>query len=198
MLKNLTIPVVCLFQDSRDPQLPCVVLDDFRFVHQATSYLISRGHKKIAYIGGPEVNRSNGRDRRLGFQKSMEESALSIPAMWVREGDWTVESGYRQMSELMKYEGFTAVMVANEGMAIGAINCAYDMGYEIPKDFSIMGADDTGLARASRPTLSTITLPYRKMGYQAAKQILRFNENGKTDINKIVMNYEMVIRNSTN
>lgn len=196
MIKKLPFPVVVVLQDVSDKNLPCVIFDDFNFAYKAAEELIHSGHKDIAYIGGPTQS-DNAKRRKNGFVSAMLDHNLEINSSLILEGDFSLQSGYEKMQQIFDLDQkVSSVLVANDGMAIGVINCIFDNGFTVPDDISVMGMDDTALATAARPNLSTIHYSYSDLGEEAGSLLLDLINKKKIRFNKIVIPFQLKKRNT--
>jgi DNA-binding LacI/PurR family transcriptional regulator len=129
----------------------------------ATKYLLSLGHTKIAYLRGPMVWRVACL-RYRGWLKAMKQ-ADHTPGPCV-DGNWTSRGGFEAALELIKnYRGqFTALAVANDQMALGAIQAFEQNDIRVPLDVSVVGFDDLPEAEFFRPPLSTIRHDFASIG----------------------------------
>jgi DNA-binding LacI/PurR family transcriptional regulator len=129
----------------------------------ATKYLLSLGHTKVAYLRGPMVWRV-ARLRYQGWLKAVKEAGYS-PDHCI-DGNWTSRGGFEATLKLLKeYRGkFTALAVANDQMALGAIRAFEEGGLRVPQDVSVVGFDNLPEAEFFRPPLSTIKHDFASIG----------------------------------
>jgi hypothetical protein len=120
-------------------------------------------HKKIAYLRGPMFWRA-AKLRYAGWLKELKGAGLQPGP--VVDGDWSAESGFEAIRKLLatNWREFTAVVVANDQMALGAIRALEESGIRIPQDISIAGFDDIPEAGFFRPPLSTIKQDFAALG----------------------------------
>ena len=121
----------------------------------ATQHLIRLGHKKIAYLQGPLFWRA-AELRFKGWVKELKSAGLSPGPVMI--GNWTAESGFEATQKLIaqNWGEYSALVVANDQMALGAIRAFEENGIQIPRDLSVVGFDDIPEAAFFRPPLSTI------------------------------------------
>ena len=121
----------------------------------ATQHLIGLGHKKIAYLQGPLFWRA-AELRFKGWVKELKSAGLSPGPVMI--GNWTAESGFEATQKLIaqNWGEYSALVVANDQMALGAIRAFEENGIQIPRDLSVVGFDDIPEAAFFRPPLSTI------------------------------------------
>lgn len=134
-------------------------------------HFIALGHRRIAVIAGhphsfPAMKRLNG------FQIALQEVGLAIPEGFLAYGNWEYSSGYEQMKRMLGLpQRPTAVFVMNDYMAAGALHALQDAGLEVPLDVSLVGFDHRDACDYLRPRLSTVDLPVREIGRQAAGMV---------------------------
>ena len=154
-----------------DPQ-HVVSSNDREAVRDAVTYLLSKGHRKIALIEGPE-GFTSPRERRAGFEEALAQAGLELDDSLIRPGRYTFESGVDAAEDLMaKGAEFTAIFACNDEMAIGAMIACRRSGLRIPEDISIVGFDDTPLSSHVWPSLTTVHWPIKQMAFNAARKII--------------------------
>jgi LacI family transcriptional regulator len=156
------------------PEVDVAFADDAKASYEAIRWLIEqRGHRRIAMIHAshkfPVIV------RRIGaFRQAMSEAGLPVPDEYLVEGDWSVESGRRAITDLLKLPmPPTAVFAASDTMAIGALEAAEEMNYRVPEDIAIMGFDDIPAASWVRPRLTTVAQYPGEMGVILAKALFQ-------------------------
>jgi LacI family transcriptional regulator len=138
----------------------------------AVRHLHDLGHRRIAMITGP-TEMLPAAERFEGYRATMAELGLDVPSAYVMRGNFFLDSGRACMERLLSLsQPPTAVFVASDLMAVGAMNAAVDAGVRVPEDMSIVGYDDIELADVVRPALTTVTQDYLAMGH-AAVDLLR-------------------------
>jgi len=159
-----------------------VVLDYAVGIEEAVSHLVSLGHRQIAHISGASRLRS-AVIRREAFIEAMKRHLPDLPEPVIIEGDFRFDSGRAAAIQLLDLkQPPTAVIAANDMMALGAMQEFKDAGLKIPQDISIVGFDDIAFATLSEPPLSTICSPRVEIGRRAIEALLttieRPNQNG--------------------
>ncbi|AIQ11313.1 LacI family DNA-binding transcriptional regulator [Paenibacillus durus] len=183
-----------------------VVISDFETAtRKILNYLFSAGHSQIAYIGGKGLIRSihNGRviekeDIRLStYERVMKEEGL-FQADNVLVGEFGPMSGYTLMKQLIGMKPFpSAVVVASDPMAIGAMKALHEAGIKVPGDISIFSFDDIDASAFLNPTLSTVKIHTEEMGRTAVKLLVDRLKNGREVPLKVILPTELVVRDST-
>jgi LacI family transcriptional regulator len=139
----------------------------------ATQHLIDLGHRRIGYINGIH-DWIEAQNRFSGYCDAITHSGFTVDETLIRQGDWGVDSGYKAAQELLALKDRpSAIFVANDIMALGAIYALQDAGLRIPNDVAIVGYDDRDFAAWVRPPLTTVQMPSFEMGQAAAKLLLQ-------------------------
>jgi LacI family transcriptional regulator len=135
---------------------------------QAVAHLLALGHRRVATITGP-LHMAVALDRRDGYKQALLEAGLAVDPALIARGDFTQEGGYRAMSQLLSLpQPPTAVFVASDAMAIGALRAAREAGRAVPGDVAVVGFDDLPSAAFASPPLSTVHQPIYDLGATAA------------------------------
>ncbi len=167
-----------------DKRIVQVDIDNKNSAKEAVSYLIKLGHRRIGMISHASTVYYAARERIKGYREAMEEAGLEVDEALLKIGDFSEESGYRAMRELLEKESdvsnrFTALFAGNDVIAYGAIKAIKDSGLKIPDDISIVGFDDDYLSRYLNPPLTTITLPAAGLGSEAARLLIQMISEGE-------------------
>lgn len=145
---------------------------------EAANYLESLGHRRVGLITGPRRYRSSI-ERGEGFVDALAKRGIKIPPDQIYEGGYTFESGVAGAEQLLaRPDRPTAIFACNDEMAAGVYKAAQRMGISIPTELSVVGYDDSPLASQLWPALSTIRLPVRDVGRQAAALLLAQDGTG--------------------
>lgn len=165
----------------------------------AVNYLYDLGHTRIAHIpGSSDENNWPSTERKSGYKKAMEELELEIKKGYIASsGNYDVKGGYNSMKELLSLKARpTAVVVASDKMAIGAMDAIKDAGLRVPGDISIIGFDDIELARYVTPKLTTVKQDGELIGKTAIDLLVK-EIDSKTKINEnVVIPVELIERES--
>lgn len=146
--------------------------NDREAVCEAVSYLIAKGHQRIAIIEGPK-GFTSPQERRAGFEEALHSAGLKLDEALVRPGSYTFESGVAAGQSLVEMaDRPTAIFACNDEMAIGAMIAARRSGLLIPEDLSIVGFDDTPLSSHVWPSLTTVHWPIVDMARTAALKLI--------------------------
>ena len=149
-----------------------IVLDYAVGIEEAVQHLVSLGHKKIVHIAGSHEIHSAG-VRRQAFIDSMKRHLPKDHKPKIYEGDFRFEGGRRAANEILLEKDLpTAVVVANDLMALGALAEFKAAGLHIPKDISIIGFDDISFATLAEPALTTVCSPRVEIGRRAFEALM--------------------------
>lgn len=142
---------------------PYVGADSRGGAYQATTYLISLGHKCIAHLAGP-LNLESSQRRRQGYEEALRDHGLEPRADLVEHGPYSESFGANVLPTLMRRpEPPTAVFACSDIVAIGLMSAADMHGLSIPEDLSVVGFDGIGVGAWLRPRLATVVQPYEEM-----------------------------------
>lgn len=191
------IPIVLLSWDINSARFNSVVIDVFEGICKSTRYMISRGHKDIAYIGGPEDSRIS-REKHDGYIKAMKEAGLEIKPEYIFHGSYNLQSGYQAARKFtMLSETPSALVAANDILAIGCIKYLLQKKIKIPEEVAVIGFDNISLSAMYEPALSTISLPIEQMGKEAIKLLLSRISKPISKNKQVILKTGLVVRNST-
>jgi len=199
---NATPPVVIACERIPGCGLPTVIIDNEQAAFEATSHLINHGHRKIANVAGPGNNILTI-DRTAGYRRALSEHGIELDPKLTFVGDYSIDAGIAAGRSLLADAKTrpTGLFCASDGMAIGVIVAAKELGLRVPQDVSVFGFDDIHLAAAYDPPLTTVRQPRRRLGEQAIALLLdRLDpktptKTGKTD--PVIVPTELIIRQST-
>jgi LacI family repressor for deo operon, udp, cdd, tsx, nupC, and nupG len=177
--------------------IPSVHIDNVAAAQEATNFLISRGHKKIAFMSGQKTSLLT-KDREFGYRAAMHVAELTIVNGWVVEGNLSIEGARKACRHLLKHpDRPTAIFCANDEMAIGCIHEVKNQGLSVPQDISVMGFDDIRYASVMEPALTTIAQPAKQIGKRVAIRLFKAIETGNQPNNQpVILPHELIIRQS--
>jgi LacI family transcriptional regulator len=176
---------------TRDFAGPRVLVDNRAAAYDLADYLISLGHRRIAFIGGPEGLHTS-HQRLAGFSAAMEEAGLERDLIY--EGNFSYDLGHAAAVRMLAGPQLPdAVIGANDETAIGTMTALRQAGVEIPEDISVAGMTDTRLARFS--DLTTVNIPLYQFGAVAARRIIAGKLDADSD--ETVLPHRLVPRSTT-
>lgn len=190
-------PVVLMGQLG-ESQIPFVDVNAFDGAAAATRHLIELGHKRIGMITNASMEYTSARERHQGYVHALKEAGLPFDDSLFREGAYTPASGFAAMNELLDQESTpTAVFVASDVVAIGAVQAIKNHNLRIPQDISIIGFDDIPMAAFFDPPLTTIRLPAYEIGRKAGENLIHQVLGTEPGARQELLNTELIIREST-
>jgi LacI family transcriptional regulator len=175
----LDMPVVLLncYDDLR--RHVSILPSEVAGMFNAAQHLIDLGHQRIGFING-EAWMDASADRLKGYRQALATADIVFDPRLVRDGDWLPTGGYQHASDLLALAyPPTAILCANDQMAVGALDAARDAGLKAPDDVSVMGYDNQEISRFSRPPLSTLVMPNLELGQRAAEALIDIAVQGK-------------------
>jgi LacI family transcriptional regulator len=167
--------------------------------YQLTAYLISLGHRRIAFLSGSE-NVSTSVDRVRGYQRAMRDHGLEI-FLDFHYGQYSQESGAELTRQIFaRPEKPTAIFAGNNFIAIGALTVLREMKIRVPEDVAVVSFDDIPETLAYLPFLTVVAQPPYEMGQKATELLIaRIQHEGEAplDVQNIIFPVEMIIRESS-
>lgn len=180
--KKFPIPAIMAYAFSEMPEVPSIVLDDTESACEVNKYLLSKGHKRIGFIGG-RVDNYHTQQRLLGYQKALFEYGILFDPDLVYYAEWTRETGYKGAKALIE-KGVTALFCVSDKMAVGVYDYAEQAGLTIGKDISLAGFDSEEWSDCLQPKLTTTMLPLDQIGRTSAKLLIeRLEDENKAEWN---------------
>ena len=193
-LKECRVPLVILSQ--RLEGYSCVYHDNFHAAWELTELLLENG-RVPAYIGVTDKDEAVGLERRRGYEAALKRRKLPCRPELMAEGDFSIESGMEKMKELLEREpSVDSVFCATDNIAVGAVLYLKEAGKSVPGDIQVAGIGDTIPARIVSPALTTVHIPYKTSGMEAAKMLVERMETEGAVVKELKMGYEIVMRGS--
>ncbi|MCM2997152.1 MULTISPECIES: LacI family DNA-binding transcriptional regulator [Paenibacillus] len=190
------LPIVLVNGNIAKSGLHRIYTDEAAGAVLATQHLLDLGHREIAFVGGLK-EMATTMVKVKAIQKKLKEHGLEIPKERLLLGDFSIDSGKEQMARLLEQQNPpTAVICVNDYTAIGAIKATIEHGLSIPGDISIVGYDDTPLASAVIPELTTVSQNTYQLGKLAVDLLHDLIGGGKTK-KQTALQPELIIRQST-
>ncbi|MDX1302475.1 LacI family DNA-binding transcriptional regulator [Photobacterium sp.] len=193
LLINLPIPLIVINQQVEGFEERCISFNQYQAAQQATEFLLSKGHKEIACITGPDSS-VNSSLRLQGFKDTL--AAHKLQSCGIYRGDYFRQSGYRACNDLLaSKQSFSAIFSANDDMAMGAIRALHEAGLRVPHDISVFGFDNDPAGEFTIPSLSTVMVPIEEMARSAIAQALRLI-NGQEISTIALFSGNLIVRES--
>ncbi len=201
-LRARGMPYVLVNRRRDDADDSWIVSDDRGGARQAVEHLACLGHRRIGHIAG-SAEISTTAERLAGYREAMAERGLPVDERWIVEGGLVESEGEQGMEQVLRLPGAerpTAVFVANDFAALGAMAALRRAGVRVPDEMSIVGYNDSQLAGRSQPPLTTLRVPLQEMGRVAADTLIK-RLTGEAGVAhspvQVVLPVELVVRGST-
>jgi LacI family transcriptional regulator len=190
------IPLVAIDREPGDLPIDTVQLNNHQAACQATQHLIQEGHNRIAFIGGRNKI-STATQRQNGYESALIAAGIHIDPQLIQSGEFVQEGGYRAMNALLALpEPPGAVVIANNVMTLGALQCIHEHGLNIPCDIAVISFDDMPWASALRPPLTVIAQPANEIGIVAARLMLDRIREPLSSTKHVSLEARLILRGS--
>ncbi|MFH1406717.1 MAG: LacI family DNA-binding transcriptional regulator [Candidatus Omnitrophota bacterium] len=191
------IPFVVMNNYFETIPISCIGIDNKKAVIEVVDYLVKLGHKRIATITG-NLETQSARKRLEGFRVGLRKHGIAAKEDFIIQGDYTRESARRSMKKLLSQKPTpSAVFVASDEMAQGAIEAVFEKGLKIPGDISMVGFDDSYIASLGVVPLTTVHQPLAEMGRKAVEMLSQLMANEKKPPLKMFLKAKLIERIST-
>ena len=162
----------------------------------AVEHLYAEGHRRIGHVGGPTVT-SSGARRAEGFLKALRARGLE-PGPSAEATGFTIEAGREAAPDVLSAASRpTAIVAANDLVALGVLDVADGMGLRCPEDLSVIGFNDMAFIDRLRPPLTSVRIDEYELGLQASKLLLSVIEDPSSKRKTVMLAPELVVRGST-
>lgn len=192
------VKVVLVNRTMEHSPVPAVTGDEYIGIGLAVAHLAALGHTEIAYVGG-DADASTGLGRYQSFVAHLAEAGLPLdPDLVAHAEHFHEEPGAAAFAELLdRGKRFTAVVAANDRLALGCYDVLAERGLRVPDDVSVIGYNDMQFADKFGPPLTTIRIPHYQIGVKAAQLLLEALADGEATPLTIRMTPSLVVRGST-
>jgi LacI family transcriptional regulator len=165
--------------------------------HEATTHLLGLGHRRIGHLSGAGGS-VPARERLAGYRSALEDAGVPHDPGLVTGGGFSYEAGFAGAQELLELEDPpTALFAASDEAALGAFEAARQAGLRVPEDLSVVGFDDTLLARWASPKLTTVRQPLHAMGEMAVERAITLLAGWSRRVHPLQLQTSLVERSST-
>jgi LacI family transcriptional regulator len=189
------LPVVLVNRFEFRDRVSSVVSDDERGMQLAVDHLVAIGHRTIGHLSGP-LRTSTGSLRRDGFSRAMALHRLTVHTE--EAPHYTREAGAVPATNLLtRIPGISAIVAANDLLALGTFDAIRKLGLRCPEDISVVGHNDMPLVDLVSPPLTTVRIEHRDMGRGAAKLLLREIEMRAVTAEHLILQPKLIVRGST-
>ena len=166
------MPLIVVARDINGLERRCVSVNNKQIGYMATKHLLEQRHTQIAFIHGIEGH-PDAQDRFAGHLEALQEAGISRSDELIYQGDFSGHAGLKAVNYLLDQGiSFSAIVAANDMVALGSRLALYRRGIRVPDDVSIIGCDDQAEAAFMTPPLTTIRQPSYEMGVVASRALL--------------------------
>ncbi|MTD27687.1 LacI family DNA-binding transcriptional regulator [Erwinia sorbitola] len=188
-------PIIVVNRQLEKHPQHCVIAAHEQNTLDAVNYLVSQGHRDIAFISGSDGS-PTGISRLNGYRQALRMHHIAFDKQRVVQGSWSLQSGYEAGVELMaRGAEFTALVASNDDMAIGAARALYAAGKRIPQDVSLLSFDDIPMASFFVPPLTTVHVPVGEMIKHTLEKLVLMLD-GKESEPLPAFNGQLILRDS--
>ena len=192
------LPIALVNRRLPEYRLPVAAVDDREGIRQAVTHLAELGHERIAHIG---VSRelSTGHERYEGFLEAMSAVGLDPdPELILLADSFTEPEGARLCGTLLDAgRGMTAIVAANDLIALGCYDAMEERGLTCPDEISVVGFNDMPFVARFSPPMTTVRIPHYQMGVAAAALLLERIEAAEAPPREVLLEPALVVRGST-
>lgn len=195
LLQQREVPFVLMdVEVDRFARISAVVTEPETGVYDATRYLLGLGHRRIAFLTGPVEALSNPHIVDA-YRRALDEAGLGENAL-VAHCDFTMHGATAATHRLLDDDQPTAILALSDLMALGTYHAAAERGLRIPDDLSVIGFDDTPMARFLNPALTSVAQEQRAIGMQAIELVLYQIQQRRPSRHIVTVQPRLIIRES--
>ncbi|MEL6645677.1 MAG: LacI family DNA-binding transcriptional regulator [Pseudomonadota bacterium] len=195
-LRQRNMPFVVSWAFDAGHSATTVGFDNRQAMQTLAAQVIDLGHRRLALISAERRDNDRARERVAGVLAAMADTGLAPDDLTIVEVPYSIENGSSAFAQLMaRADPPTAVLCGNDVLAAGALTQAKAMGLSVPDDVSITGFDDIELAQIVDPPLTTVHVPHRDMGREAARTLIAAR-NGTEKVSSLKLQTQLVWRQS--
>lgn len=178
-------------------EIPSVVGDDHEGVAMAVRHLVELGHTRIGHVAGPQ-DTSTGRTRLRAYRQALEDAGLTADPKLIGVSDeFTETHGAKAAYRMLDAGEPTAIVAANDMIALGCLDVFAERGLRCPDDVSLVGFNDMPFVDRLTPPLSTVRVPHYQIGAEAARMLLDVLADPDRPAKSITLPATLVLRKST-
>jgi len=191
-------PIVLVNRSFEDGSVSAVTVDDRQGISLAVSHVAGLGHRRIGHVAGPQ-NVSTGHRRYLGFLEAMDALGLDVELEYVSfSAAFTETEGATACAAVLAHRPrVTAIVAANDRLAMGCYDALAAEGLSCPEDVSIVGFNDMPFIDRLRPPLTSVRVPQREIGTTAAELLLAQLTDASEPPRELLLEPSLVVRAST-
>ncbi|MEM7565369.1 MAG: GntR family transcriptional regulator [Pseudomonadota bacterium] len=192
-----SVPVVVIDNSASDKSIPSVIIDNFSALTDTIDYLCAIGHQRIGFMTGLEDS-DVGKNRFEGYKTGLHKHNLVVDDELVFRGNYSFASGVDGAEYFISLDSQpTAIVCANDSMALGAMTKLHESDFKVPEDFSVIGFDDIEVASQIIPPLTTVSAPADDIAAKAFAMLKTMIEGKNPQNQHVALSTELVVRQSS-
>lgn len=195
VLTERNIPIVTVDRQLRGGRFDSVTINNRQVSRSATTHLIERGCRRIAFIAGPPAT-TTALERLAGYRDALKAAGRAVDPALVVRGDYRVDGGYQATKELLRSRP-DGLFVSNNLMTIGALAALKETGLRAPEDLAFVGFDDLSGIMGLGSEITAVQQPTYDIGRCAAERLLARIQGDASARRRHVLRAELVIRHSS-
>ncbi|MTI49203.1 MAG: LacI family transcriptional regulator [Firmicutes bacterium] len=192
-LNKVNHPFVVIGRPENTDKLLWVDNDNFKAMYDVITYLVGKGHRDIAFIGGPH-SLNVTKDRLEGYRNALQIRGIKIDDQLIKEADFSETRGYEAMKEILRNKKPEAVVTTDDLIAFGAMKAIKE---ETDEKIAVVGFNNTPLASYQSPKLSSVDINAEELGYHAAKLLIDKLENKESNMQHYIVDTKLIERESS-
>ena len=197
VLTRLQFPHIVLGAPDFDSQVCWIDNSNTYSGTVAASFLLSRGYKRLAFIGGKSYDLGSAL-RLQGVKQGLSNAGAKLEDQYIWLGESTRADGFRMVENLLSQKELPdAIICANNYIALGCVDAVAKKGLRIPKDIGVMAFDNFPFSQIIEPPLTVVDINVRDMGAQAAKFLTDIMRHPNTQIQTYITTSDVIVRGST-
>ncbi|TDQ42782.1 LacI family DNA-binding transcriptional regulator [Aureibacillus halotolerans] len=171
--------------------------DNFSAANEATKHLLTKGHTKIAFIGGSR-KLTVTMERLLGYREALETADIPVRDAYCVHEEFLSSGGQEAVKGLLDLpDPPSAMLVTDDLMALGVLRVCNDLGISVPESIAIVSFNNTMMADMSRPPLTSMEINTLDLGYQAVTSLIQHISQPNEPIKRVIIPHSLVIRETT-
>lgn len=190
-IEEIKIPVILLGQQYKE--VHSIIYNDYAAGYEIGRYILSKGHRHIAYLGVTEKDVAVGVQRKQGFQKALDEQGSAAADYY--ESGFKMSDAVKSASAVLDQSQPSVIVCATDNIALGVMKAAYMRGISIPGDLSVTGFGGYDVTEVIHPGLTTVKYGYSQAGHLAARHIMKLVREEPVE-SLTVLNYQLIERES--
>jgi LacI family transcriptional regulator len=196
-LHQRRVPIMLMGQ-LPETDIPFVDINATAGAELAVDHLIECGHQRVGMITNAPLDYTSAQQRRDGYVRALRKAKILVDKTLIRAGNYTPASGFEAMKALLQLTPrITAVFIASDVVAIGALLAIKEAGLHIPKDIAVVGFDDIPLAEFYDPPLTTIHLPAFGLGWAGGERLIRLIQGEGLNDASLLLESKLITRQSS-